>query len=136
MRRARDWLMQALRDISHARKSLELGDFEWSCFASQQAAEKALKAVYQVLGAEAWGHDLVRLLMGLRELGVEYSEELIEDAAFLDKQYILTRHPNGFTEGYPASHYTRRDAILCIESGERIVEWAKNILEKKERGSN
>ena len=58
-------MAQAGRDLSHARHSLEGGDFEWACFASHQASEKALKAVYQSLGGEARGHDLDGLLLGL-----------------------------------------------------------------------
>jgi HEPN domain-containing protein len=43
--RSKDWIRQAQRDLTHARNALEDGDFEWSCFACQQAAEKAVKAV-------------------------------------------------------------------------------------------
>jgi HEPN domain-containing protein len=45
MRRSRDWLDQAVRDVEHARASIELGHFEWSCFAAQQAAEEAERLV-------------------------------------------------------------------------------------------
>ncbi|MEM2815815.1 MAG: HEPN domain-containing protein [Candidatus Bathyarchaeia archaeon] len=31
---------------------LELGDYEWACFAAHQAAEKAVKALYKALGLE------------------------------------------------------------------------------------
>ncbi len=55
MNRGRDRLKQALRDLEHARKSIDLRDYDWACFSSQQAAEKALKAVYLSLGMEAWG---------------------------------------------------------------------------------
>ncbi len=136
MLRARDWLAQALRDLRHAHRSADMEDYEWACFSAQQAAEKAIKAVYQALGAEAWGHDLVRLISGLRELGFDVSEELVEHAAYLDKHYVLSRYPNGFTEGYPGEHYTKRDAVLCIESGEKIVEWAKSIIEAKQGGAD
>jgi len=44
--RAFDWLKQAEKDLKHAQKALELGPFEWACFASQQAAEKTVKALY------------------------------------------------------------------------------------------
>ena len=43
--RASDWWRQAQRDLAHARNALEDRDFEWSCFAAKQAAEKAVKAV-------------------------------------------------------------------------------------------
>ena len=45
--RSHDWLRQAEKDLAHARLSLDNGDYEWSCFAAQQAAEKGLKAVYE-----------------------------------------------------------------------------------------
>ncbi len=136
MLRARDWFNQALRDLEHARKSKELKDYEWSCFASQQAVEKALKALYQYLGEEAWGRDLVKLLEDLKREGLQIPEEIIDYAAFLDKHYILSRYPNGFTAGYPGEHYREKDALLCIESGERIVEWVKGIIEEGERGAD
>ena len=50
MRRSKDWLDQAIGDLEHARASIELGHFEWSCFAAQQAAEKAAKAVFEDMG--------------------------------------------------------------------------------------
>ena len=51
-----DWLWQAKRDIEHARASALSGFYERACFAAQQAAEKALKALFQRRGADAWGH--------------------------------------------------------------------------------
>ncbi len=45
-----DWLAQAKRDLEHAHQSSGLGHFEWACFAAQQAAEKAAKALHLHLG--------------------------------------------------------------------------------------
>jgi HEPN domain-containing protein len=42
-----DWLRQADADLRHARHAAADVNFEWSCFAAQQAAEKALKALLQ-----------------------------------------------------------------------------------------
>ena len=58
---------QAHRDLEHARVSIDSGHFEWACFAAQQAAEKAVKAVYEQLGGVAWGHSVTELLQGLGE---------------------------------------------------------------------
>ncbi|MDW8022919.1 MAG: HEPN domain-containing protein [Nitrososphaerota archaeon] len=74
--RAEDWLKQALKDHEHARKSLKLEDYEWACFAAHQAAEKAVKALYQALGIEAWGHSVSRLMASLPE-SCKAPEELI-----------------------------------------------------------
>ncbi|HDG62343.1 MAG TPA: HEPN domain-containing protein, partial [Thermotoga sp.] len=43
--RSEDWLRQALRDLEHAEESKRSGKHEWACFASHQAAEKAVKAL-------------------------------------------------------------------------------------------
>jgi len=46
-RRHEDWLAQAKRDLKAARDSLSSGNYEWTAFQAQQAAEKALKALLQ-----------------------------------------------------------------------------------------
>lgn len=48
--RSTDWLKQAKRDLEAARKMAQGALYEWACFASQQAAEKAIKAVFQKMG--------------------------------------------------------------------------------------
>ena len=50
--RHKDWLRQAKRDLEHARHALKDEDYEWACFAAQQAAEKGVKALYQKDEAE------------------------------------------------------------------------------------
>ncbi len=62
MERSRDWMEQAKSDLDHARSDMEHGFYEWACFSAQQSAEKAVKAVFQKMGAEAWGHSVADLL--------------------------------------------------------------------------
>jgi HEPN domain-containing protein len=81
---------QAEADLRHARNALKDEDFEWSCFASQQGAEKALKALFQKLGMEAWGHTLTALTGNLPN-EVDAPENLVNCAKILDKHYIPTR---------------------------------------------
>lgn len=45
MNRSGDWLAQAERDLAQAESSRRQGHHEWACFAAQQAAEKAVKAL-------------------------------------------------------------------------------------------
>lgn len=52
--RAGDWLKQALRDLEQAKDSAQWGRHEWACFAAQQAAEKAVRALHLHSGQEAW----------------------------------------------------------------------------------
>ena len=123
--RARDWLRQAERDLEHARKSAELGDYEWACFAAQQAAEKAVKALYQKLGMEVWGHSISRMLESLPD---EHrpNEDLVDKARELDRHYVPTRYPNFHPEGAPMDYYTKADAERAIEYAEEIVRFCRD----------
>jgi HEPN domain-containing protein len=127
--RSKDWLDEANGDLEHARSDLQGGFYNWACFSSQQAAEKAIKAVFQKMGAEAWGHSVADLL---RELGKNYdiSTELLNDALELDKAYIPTRYPNAHPSGSPRTRYTKEEGGRLIEYAERIIEFCSSILSK------
>jgi HEPN domain-containing protein len=88
--RAADWLAQAKRDLEQARSSQREERHEWACFAAQQAAEKAVKALHLSLGQEAWGHVVARLLLELPEA---MGESLIEKGKVLDNFYV--ERPSG-----------------------------------------
>jgi len=122
--RSEDWFRQALRDLQHARDALERSTFEWAAFAAQQAAEKAVKALYQHLGAEARGHSVTQLL-GALPPSARPAEQLIETAKELDKHYITPRYPNSYPEGAPLDFYTRGEAQRAITGAERIIEHCK-----------
>jgi HEPN domain-containing protein len=70
MERSKDWMDQAEGDLEHAKSDKEHGYHNWACFSAQQSAGKALKAVFQKLGAEAWGHSVADLL---KELSKKYN---------------------------------------------------------------
>ena len=117
--RAKDWLAQAERDLEQAAASREQERHEWACFAAQQSAEKAVKALHLALGQEAWGHVVARLLT---ELPLAIESELIEKGKVLDNFYVPTRYANGHPEGAPFEHYGP------LQSGEAI-DYARQILE-------
>jgi HEPN domain-containing protein len=120
-----DWLRQADADLSHAEHALTSGDYEWSCFSSQQAAEKAVKALFLRHGQDAWGHT-VSALLGALPGGIYAEEKLIEDAKALDKHYMPTRYPNGFDSGAPTDFYTKKEAEDAIACAKRIIEYCRN----------
>ena len=119
--RARDWFNQAKRDLEQAEDSQRGGRHEWACFISQQAAEKAVKALHLHLGQEAWGHVIAKLFRELPE-GVEVPQDLIEKAHVLDAFYIPPRYPNSHPEGAPFEHYGPLQ-------GEEAIRYAREIFE-------
>ncbi|HSK10478.1 MAG TPA: HEPN domain-containing protein [Vicinamibacterales bacterium] len=116
--RSADWFRQAERDLEQARSSQAEGRHEWACFAAQQSAEKAVKALHLSRGVEAWGHVVARLLAELQEpVG-----DLQDKAKVLDNFYVSARYANGHPEGAPFEHYGP------IQSGDAI-EYAAEILD-------
>jgi len=127
--RWRDWFRQAQRDLDHVRHSIDVGDYEWACFAAQQTAEKVAKAVLQQHNAEAWGHSVLALLKALPN-EADLSDELADAAKALDKHYIQTRCPNGFAEGIPGDYYTESDARKALHDAEIIVRYGEGLLRR------
>lgn len=125
--RVNDWLRQALKDLEHAKKSLELNDYEWVCFAAQQAAEKTVEALYQKLSVEVWGHSISHMLASL-PTKYKPSEELIDKAKELDRYYIPTRYPNFHPEGAPLDYYTKEDAKRAVKYAEEIMEYCRSKI--------
>lgn len=117
-------MAQAEVDFKHAANSMEWGDFEWACFAAQQAAEKAIKALIESRNGKAFGHSLKRLF---QLLNVD-DKALIEAAVRLDKHYIPSRYPNSFDSGAPHEYYLIQDAEQAVLDAELIMKYCKNNL--------
>jgi HEPN domain-containing protein len=127
MNRSQDWWEQSLRDLRHARNALQDTDFEWSAFAAQQSAEKAVKALIISKGGEPWGHLITGLLEALpREIAPP--PEVLEAGNRLDKHYIPARYPNGFAQSYPGKLYTRGEAEGAISDAEKISQFCRGHL--------
>lgn len=127
MNRSGDWLRQAEADLRHAHQALKDGSYEWSCFAAQQAAEKALKALFLRLGMEAWGHTLTALIGNLPET-ISVDADLVAGAKTLDKHYIPTRYPNSFDSGAPTDFYTREEAETAVTKAGAILEFCRREI--------
>jgi len=127
MERSADWMDQAQGDLAHAKDDAERRFYDWACFSAQQAAEKAVKAVFQRMGAEAWGHSVADLLDELAQ-SRPISEELMDAALELDKAYIPTRYPNAHPSGSPRRRYTRTEAERMVAHAEGIVQFCEGLL--------
>jgi HEPN domain-containing protein len=126
---ANRWLETAREDMDAARSLLEAGKYSHSCFFSQQAGEKAIKALWYFLGEDPWGHSIQKLVAELPDPGAyERLHPLVEAGALLDRYYIPTRYPNGLPDLTPGQVYFRRDAEVCLESTGRLWDVVREII--------
>ncbi|MDK2877731.1 MAG: hypothetical protein PWR06_447 [Thermoanaerobacteraceae bacterium] len=129
MERSKDWIEQAKNDLEHAEKDIEWGFYNWACFSAQQAAEKAVKAVFKKMGAEAWGHAVADLLEELSNR-IEVSKELIDKALEIDKAYIPSRYPDAHPSGAPWNKYTRQEAGRLVDYAREIFQFCSDLLSR------
>ncbi len=129
VKREKDWIAQAERDLRHSENSLKLGDYEWACFSAQQAAEKSIKAIYEKTNRIAMGHSIIGLLKGL-EKDFKIPENFYSYGRILTRYYIEPRYPNGFPEGIPADYFDEKMAEEAINVGREILLWCKDIINK------
>ena len=123
--RAKDWFAQAERDLEQARDSRAAGRHEWACFAAQQAAEMALKALHISRNQEAWGHVVAQLL---DDLGIALPPGLTDKAKVLDNYYVATRYANGHPAGAPYEHYGPIQSEQAIAYAGEIIQFARTAL--------
>jgi len=128
---AERWMADADEDLRVAEDLISSKHYAASCFHSQQAAEKAVKACLYALSVEARGHSITGLLRVLREVSDRDFEELVEDAKLLDKHYSPPRCPNLHpgVESPAYELYTRRDAESCLTSARKILNCMRELLE-------
>jgi len=121
-----DWLRRARSDLALAKAPLPSGAlYEDLCFHAQQAAEKAIKAVYRTREREfRYTHDLPELLEGLVRHGVTVPEAVREAEDLTDFAWHA-RYPG------PAEPVTEAEYHCAVVLAERVVEWAGKLVEER-----
>ena len=115
----RRWLKRAKKDFDTAKLLLKNKKHEESAFFSQQAAEKALKA----LSLERY--ERIRKIHDIVELGkdVKLPEYLLDNAKELTMAYVYSRYPDvqesGNLEGI---------AIKFLKYVKEILKWVERNL--------
>jgi HEPN domain-containing protein len=128
-RDAERWYRQGLDDLDAAQALLTARKFAQACFYTQQAAEKALKAVWISLDGDPWGHSCARLIRDMPEPAQGQFTSLIELALALDKLYIPTRYPDALAELTPAEAFTESEARLALTAAERLLNQVNQWLQ-------
>ncbi|KPV62487.1 MAG: HEPN domain protein [Candidatus Bathyarchaeota archaeon BA1] len=137
IQQVKEWHKLAKHDIEKAEDDLNRGWYSDSCFYSQQACEKILKAFLRSRGVIMRGHKIEELIMVSKEHGLEV-EDLIERREMLEElsdQYLAPRYPNfrGKT-ARKIEDYTEDFAKSCLgvvrKIWERVRKKLKQTLEK------
>jgi HEPN domain-containing protein len=124
--RAGDWLRQAENELCWARDSSKSGYWAQTCFAAQQVAEKALKAMALERGAsEIRSHSIAKIAQAL-----EIDGEIERMARRLDIYYISARYPDAFAEGAPFEYFDAEQAGEAVEFAQAFVDRARAELSK------
>lgn len=131
---ARWWIRTAESDLDAARLLTEADRHHLAAFHSQQAAEKALKAILADRGLSLRTHAVTELLERLRDNGVGTPEGLANGARRLDLHYVQSRYPNGLG-GDPTTYYDAEIAGEAIDLARRFVRFARSRLEDGETES-
>jgi HEPN domain-containing protein len=118
----REWLNRARSNLALARRPIEGVLFEDQCFDAQQAAEKAIKAVFIHHGLSfPYTHDLARLLRHLKGRGLKIPKYVLESK-------LLTQF--AFELRYPglAAPVSNREYRHAVRVAERVVSWAEKHI--------
>lgn len=115
----REWLNRAKSNLAIARQP-KTEEIYWEdlCFETQQAAEKALKAVLLARGIKfRFVHDLAELLTSLEKNGITIPPE-IREAAILTDYSVEARYPG------PFEPITEDEFCESLRIAETVVAWA------------
>jgi HEPN domain-containing protein len=118
------WLARARSSLALAAKS-EPAEIVWEdlCNQAQQAAEKAIKAVYRYHRLPfRFTHDVQDLGAGLERRGIAVPE-CVRAAVVLSPYAVDARYPGPFE---PATEEDWREALA---SARAVVEWAASVIE-------
>jgi HEPN domain-containing protein len=118
----REWLNRARSNLQLARMTHSDVYLEELCFETQQAAEKAIKAVLLHKGVRfPYVHDLDNLLQLLISLGHDIPDR-VRQAGDLTRYAVGTRYPGALREASGAEY---QEALSLAEA---VVRWAEAII--------
>jgi HEPN domain-containing protein len=120
-----NWFKQAEADLKSARNSKKSYDFYMSVFASQQAVEKALKALcLYKLREFPKGHSIIYFARK-----ADVPEHMLSGIRDLNPEYLSTRYPD-MAAGVPADLYDESIAARHFKTAEQVIEWVKKQIQE------
>lgn len=125
---SREWLNRARGHLTRAKTCTPGVYLEDLCFDAQQAAEKAIKAVFIRHGLGfPYVHDLTRLLTLLEQTGRKIPK-YVREAGRPTRFAVETRYPG------LSGCVSRREHARAVRVAERVLHWAaRQAGEKTQR---
>lgn len=117
------WRSEADRALQSAQLQTDAGLYNWACFAAEQGAQLAMKALLHGLGRGPWGHDLVRLGEAARAAGLDVPPEVGDAFRRLGRHYIPARYPDAHASGPAGSHYGEADAEEALRDAKAVLRF-------------
>lgn len=120
-----EWLLHAQSDLKLAKLGLNQDILaEQICFHSQQAVEKAVKAVLLFRKVDfPFTHDLQDLLEIFENAGTSVPSEL-SDIGVLTPYAVETRYPGYWGE------ISESDVTEAVSFAEKAIKWAEKVVRK------
>ena len=125
------WFKTAEDDLDTAEILMANGKYAHACFHFQQAAEKAVKAIFYFEGDDPWGHSVKKLIDDLERVDLSAHQSLAafsRPATVLDRFYIPTRYPNGLPDITPDQAFNEQDAATCLDFAGSILNTARTFM--------
>lgn len=118
------WFKQAKDDLKYAEVNLKEGIFYVCAFLSQQAAEKALKALYIETKREmpAKTHNLVTLGKALN-----VPENIAMSLREINPDFVTTRYPDA-ANGLPSEIFDLNIATEHLDKAKEVVLWVEEQI--------
>ncbi len=121
-----NWWKQGIEDLDTAEKMTKLKKYSDASFYSQQAVEKALKALFIKIKKDMppRTHSLVELGRALKISG-----KLLSNMKDLNPEYVVSRYPDA-AYGVPSELYTEERAKTNIGKAKEVIEWIQKKIQE------
>ncbi|HIE41230.1 MAG TPA: HEPN domain-containing protein [Candidatus Aenigmarchaeota archaeon] len=119
-----NWFKQAEKDLEAAEKNLKIKEFYIVAFLSQQAVEKALKALYIHKLKESPGTTHSLVFLGSK---VKIPKSYYTILRKLNPDFVIARYPDAaFT--IPYKLYDKEIASEKLKLAKEIIKWVRKQL--------
>ncbi|MHC1637272.1 MAG: HEPN domain-containing protein [Candidatus Nezhaarchaeales archaeon] len=125
------WIEAAKEDLVDASDAINRGRWFRAAFFSQQAVEKALKALFFIVRREEPPHiyTVTELYRLLREGGFTLPRDLEEQLYILNKYYTITRYPDA-ANGLPSEAVDKIEAERAYQVAHSVVTYIEKYTRK------